>query len=146
MSITIKQVDVAEYLPRCMDLFAKNWAETGFDFELDPDVDRYISLQKAGYLIAVAALDGDDVIGYCTLVITPHPFNSSIVCATHDVLYVLPEYRGFTSARLIRFTEQLAKERGAVRMFWHTRAGTPLAGILQKRGYSPADIVVGKEI
>ena len=64
-----------------------------------------------------------------------------------DALFVHPDYRGgSTGARLILEAERVATERGAMRMLWHTRAGTPLAAVLTRRGYEPADITVMKRL
>ena len=62
-------------------------------------------------------------------------------------MFVAPEYRKTgAAARLILATEREAAARGANRMLWHTRAGTPLAAAMLKRGYTPADTVVMKRI
>ena len=79
--------------------------------------------------------------------VQPHLFNPAVVCCLSDALFVHPERRGGTlGARLIAATEQQARSMGATRMLWHTRAGTPLAQVLRKRGYAEADTVVMKEI
>ena len=53
---------------------------------------------------------------------------------------------GTVAARLIAAAEAEAKRRGASRFCWHTRAGTGMAAMLERRGYRPADVVVFKEI
>lgn len=140
-------VNPAEWIPQIGDLLAANWAETGFDFPFAPDVAAYQRLYDAGLVFAVAALDGDSVVGYCTVVITPHPHNPTHIVAANDALFVAPAYRnGLTAGRLLKTVEAEAKRRGAARMLWHCRAGTDLADMLVRHGYAPIDIVVMKEL
>ncbi len=145
MKISI--VNPAEQIPNIGALLAANWAETGFDFPFAPDVAAYQRLFDAGIVFAVAAFDNDQIIGYCTVCVIPHPHNPDIVVASNDALFVDPVHRGGTVApRLIRAAEDEARRRGASRFTWHCRAGTPLADVLTRHGYSPVDIVVMKGI
>lgn len=144
---TIRSVDPVECYPKARDLIAANWGETGFDFDLDLDLDAYKAMCDAGVLFALAAFDGDDMVGYCTVAVTSHPFNRTIRMASNDALFVKPEYRaGLLPGRLMRRAEQEAKAQGASRFLWHCRAGTPLAQTLEAHGYKPVDVVVMKEI
>ncbi len=143
----LRLVNPADWIDAIRSLLADNWAETGFDFELAPDVARYGALHDAGALFALAALDGDEVVGYCTAVVGAHLFNPAVLVASHDALFVARKWRGGTvAARLIAAAEAEAKRRGASRFCWHTRAGTGMAAMLERRGYRPADVVVFKEI
>lgn len=129
-----------------MDLMADNWAETGFDFEFSPSVEMYQRAVSSGVMFALAAVDGEELIGYCTMVVSNHMHNPSVTFAASDALFVRKERRGVVSARLITAAEDEAKRRGATRVLWHTRAGTGLSRTLERRGYKPADVVVMKEI
>lgn len=143
----IEIVNPAEWIPRIGDLLASNWAETGFDFAFDPDVQAYQRLHDAGAAFALACFDGSEVVGYCTVCVVPHPHNKTVLFGSNDALFVLPEYRGGTApGRLIKAAEAEAKRRGAQLFAWHTRAGTPLAEVLQRHGYQPIDVTVGKRI
>lgn len=137
----------AECIPRISDLLAANWAETGFDFPFAPDVDMYQRMFDAGIVFAVLAFKNDEVVGYCTVCVVPHTHNPSIIVASNDALFVAPEHRnGITTGRLILAAEAEAKRRGAGRFTWHCRAGTPLANMLTRHGYSPADTIVIKRL
>ena len=145
--VELRIINPAEWIPRVRDLLAENWAETGFDFPFAPDVAAYQRLWDAGMVFAVGAFDGDMVAGYCTVTVTPHPHNMAVVVAANDALFVRPQYsNGLTAGRLILAAEREASRRGAGRFTWHCRAGTPLAGMLERRGYTPVDQVVMKEI
>ncbi len=140
-------VNPAGWIARAEPLMRANWAETGFDFDFAPDVGAYQRMHDAGLMFAIAALDGEDLIGYCTAVVGAHLFNPAVLVASHDALFVARKWRGGTvAARLIAAAEAEAKRRGASRFCWHTRAGTGMAAMLERRGYRPADVVVFKEI
>ena len=144
--VRITLADPAVYMQRITALMRDNWEETGFDFEFAPSVEMYQQAVANGVMFALAAIDGDDVIGYCTMAVTPHMHNPSMIVAANDALFVRKDRRGIVSARLITAAEDEAKRRGASRVLWHTRAGTGLASMLERRGYTPSDVVVMKEI
>lgn len=146
--LSIVEVQAADYIESILDVLSQNWAETGFDFEFAPSVAIYKAMQDAGLMFALACFDDDGyLIGYSTAAVTAHPLNPAIVCCSSDALFVRPEYRSTSAgARLIAATERIGKARGATRMLWHTRAGTPMAAMMEKRGYIPADVVVMKRI
>jgi GNAT superfamily N-acetyltransferase len=144
--VRITLADPAVYMQRISALMLDNWEETGFDFEFAPSVEMYQQAVAKGVMFALAAVDGDDVIGYCTMAVTPHMHNPSVIVAANDALFVRKDRRGIVSARLIVAAEDEAKRRGASRVLWHTRAGTGLAHMLERRGYTPSDVVVMKEI
>lgn len=143
----LRIVNPAAYLPQVGALLAANWAETGFDFEFLPDVAAYQRLYDAGMCFAVGAFEGDEVLGYCTVTVVPHPHNPAVVVASNDALYVRPDHRrGLLAGRLIVTAEREARALGARRFTWHARAGTDLAQVMQRHGYTPVDVVVMKEL
>lgn len=145
--LTIREIQAAEHIGKVQRLLAENWAETGFDFDLCPDGEMMRRLQEADLLFVLGAFDDGELVGYSSALISPHTYNPSIVCCNSDALFVRRAWRPRgVGARLILETERVAKEKGASRMLWHTRAGTPLAAALERRGYEPADVIVMKEI
>ena len=144
--VSIDLADPAVLIPAITSLMVENWSETGFDFEFRPSVDMYRHAVESGAMFALAVTLGSEIIGYCSMFVHPHMHNPSVIMAANDALFVKKEYRGIISGRLIRAAEAEAKKRGATRVMWHTRAGTPLADMLSRRGYKPADVVVMKEI
>lgn len=137
-------VNPADWIPKIRPLLDKNWAETGFDFEFNPSIEFYDVLYKQGIGFAVAATDSSgNVVGYCTVCVTSHPYNPEIIMGSNDALFVDPEYRNsLIPARLIKHAEAEATRRGASRFMWHCRSGTDFSGMLLKHGYEPADQIV----
>lgn len=143
----LREFRVADHIDSIRELLAMNWAETGFDFELKPNVALYQEMQDRGLLVVIGAFDGDTIVGYSTAVVSPHAFNPEVLTAATDALFVHPDYRkGLTAARLVYATEEESKRRGAQFIVWHTRAGTSFAKMLEKRGYEPADVCVVRRL
>lgn len=145
--LTIREIVAADHIDSVQDMLAANWSETGFDFELRPAVDLIAQLQDMGLLFVLGAFVGTRMVGYSSAMVAPHTYNPDVICCNSDALFVLPGWRNTSvGARLIAETEKVASARGATRMLWHTRAGTPLAAAMKKRGYLPADEIVMKRI
>lgn len=147
MTLQIQIVDPSEHMAQARELIAANWAETGFDFPFAPNEQAYAHLAQAGLLFAVAAFKQEEIIGYCTVMVSPHMHNPEVIVAANDALFVAPEYRkGTVTARIIRAAENEAARRGAGRFLWHCRAGTNFAQVLTRHGYEPVDNVVMRTI
>lgn len=145
--LVIKEIRAAEYIGPFMDMLRENWAETGFDFELAPDVEMIDQLQAMRVLFVLGAFANDTLVGYSSAMVNGHTYNRNVIMCNTDALFVRKAWRpSSVGARLVLATEKLAAERGATHMLWHTRAGTPFADTLQKRGYEAADIIVMKRI
>ena len=143
----IKLAQPKDLMPKITALMRENWNETGFGFDFNPAIEMYQAAVDAGLIFALEATgDNGEIVGYCTMMVTPHWHNPAVIIASNDALFVAKEHRGFISARLIIEAEKEAKKRGASRVLWHTRAGTGLAEMLRRRGYEDADVVVMKEI
>lgn len=137
----IKPVLATDILSNAMPLIREHWLEMGFDFDLAPSVEAYAEMQNDGDLFALAAFDGDEIVGYSTAAVGPHLFNPAMIVCQSDAIFIRASHRkGALPGMLIAETEQAAKDKGAHYMVWQTRAGTPLAAMFDRRGYTPADI------
>lgn len=145
MRIVVVRPD--EYVDRVRSLAEAHWRECGFDFPFEPDVEAYQRLSDAGVLFALVAQEGEEILGYCTVILSPHLFNRTVVVAASDALFVTPSARrSLVSGRLVHAAEDEARERGATRFAWHCRAGTPLAEMLRAHGYATVDEVVARAL
>jgi GNAT superfamily N-acetyltransferase len=145
--LVIKEIRAADYIEPFMGMLRENWVETGFDFALVPDIETIDQLQAMRVLFVLGAFADDTLVGYSSAMVSGHTYNRHVKMCNSDALFVRKPWRpSSVGARLVIATEKLAAELGAVRMLWHTRAGTPFAETLQKRGYEAADIIVMKRI
>ncbi len=134
----------ADIIVEARAMLEENWAETGFDFPFAPSKEMYQNLYSLGVMVAaVSRDDAGNVVAYCSIVVMPHPHNPDVMMAANDALFVAKHHRGGSvTYRLLKFAESAAKAMGATMYSWHTRAGTPFADMLIKRGYTPADTIV----
>lgn len=145
--IEVRQGSLADNIDHMDALFTANWQETGFNFPLKLDKERYKQFETLGILVIVGAFDGDKVVGYSLASVLPHPFNPDVVFCNSDVLFLLKEYRHTSAgARLMAETKREAKRRGAHRIFWHARGDTAFAEMLRKRNLHLADEVFMEDI
>ena len=145
--VDYRVVNPAGWIERARPLLNAHWAELGIDFPLDPDKAAYQALHDAGVMFAVVALDGDELVGYCSVSVTRHPHNRGVFFAISDAFYVVPARRNsIVTARLMGAAEEEASRRGAERFMWACRVGTPLAAMLERHGYAPAEQFVMKEL
>lgn len=141
----IRLIDPVETYPQAKALIEANWAETGFDFALELDLGMYRTMTDCGLLFALGAFDKDELVGYCAVMVVRHIFNKNVIVASNNALFVAPDYRkSLLPGRLILRAEKEAKARGASRFSWQCRAGTRLAEMLKRHGYTPVDIAVMK--
>jgi len=146
-NIDIREVNFAECIPKIGHLLEMHFDELDLGFPLDISTDMYAVTTDIKMLFALAAFDGDKIVGYCTMTMAPHMANPAVIFAAHDLLFVMPEYRSKGIGRqLMSAAEVEAKARGANRVLWHTRSGTSLSESMEKGGYTKGDIVMEKEI
>lgn len=147
MTISYEITHPAAVMDEVMPLVEKHWGETGFDFPLNPSKETYQLLHDVGAVYAVVVREDGKAIGYCSAIVMAHPHNREVIIASSDALFLDYPYRkGLVAGRLISKVVEIAKSKGAEMFAWHTRAGSPLAAMLHKRGYEPADDVVMRRI
>lgn len=145
--LVVQEGSLADNIDAMDALFSANWQETGFDFPLRLDKERYKQFEALGILVIVGAFDAGRVVGYSLASVLPHPFNPDVVFCNSDVLFLLKEYRnGMAGARLVAETKRVAKARGAQKICWHARGDTAFADMLRKRGYHLADEVFMEDL
>ena len=113
---------------------------------LDPDYDRYLSLEAKKQLkVFTLRTDDQELIGYAVFIITPMLHYKSTVCAANDLLYIDRKYRqGMTGVKFIKYCESKIKEYGADKITWHVKESNNFVPILKRMGYITEDIIVGK--
>lgn len=91
-----------------------------------PDRVAYQKLEAAGYLKASSAYEGERLIGFVGVVLTPSLHNSKTL-ANVDTLFLTEAFRsGLNGMRLIREAKELARESGASGIRYSAPAGSRL--------------------
>lgn len=129
-------------------LIQEHWQEVATNKDkipLDPDYDRYISLEEADALKVFTVRDGGTLVGYFAVFVFPHIHYQQTVYAQNDVIYLTPDYRkGMVASRLIRFAEDCLKEDGVDVLMINTKVSHDFSPLLERLKYKLTDKVYGK--
>lgn len=97
--ITYKVETVAECIEEIKPLNLQHWEEVATNKEvrpLEPDYDKYYTLEELGMLRILTARDGDVLVGYFITMLCQHMHYKSCTTAMNDILYIHPDYRKST--------------------------------------------------
>lgn len=140
----IRAVSVTEHAEEVGALIAENWAESGLaDHKLNISLrsDKYVELERSGVLFALAAFDGDRIVGYSVNFVSRLMHSADTVFASNDVIFLSKDHReGKLGMGLIRKTEEEAKRRGAMLMVWGAKPGSRFAALLPRLGYEAGEV------
>jgi hypothetical protein len=104
---------------------------------LDVFTESYEQMDKTGSLQILTARDGDILVGYCLFIISPNLARKTMICATQNIFYVSPEYRGNTGVRLLKKSIRFLQLRGVHRVYphhWSDSKSLRLGGLYKKLG------------
>lgn len=114
---------------------------------LDPDWERYETLEKQGHLLSIGAFDGGKLLGYSVNFVVPHHHYKGLIYCQNDVLFVAMEARrSRLGLDLIAETEKRASARGAQLVCWHAKKDSVLDRLLDRQGYGVQDIIYSRRI
>jgi len=115
-------------------------------YPLDVDWAMYEGMEQAGVLSVLLAVVDGEFAGFSIGSIVRHPHHEMTVML-NSAIGVAPAYRASTAcADLIRETEAVAREGGCDAVIWSSPAGSPLAAIVQHRGYRAAETSYVRDI
>lgn len=141
---------LAEVYPEAAALTGLHWLEIAPYQDLlfvNPDMELYLATEKAGRLLVITARAGAELVGYLLLQVHRHPHYKHVLCATEDMKYLRPDYRrGMTGARLIRFAESQAKERGCRMITQRSKAKSGHGALYRRLGYELMDETYTKRL
>lgn len=150
MSVEFKEATVAEVMQKVGDLFARHWEEVANyknQVSLEPDYDFYKSLETAGKLISVVAEEEGKMIGYAVFFLTPNAHYKSLLVASNDIIFMLPEKRkGSLGRDLITESENISKSHGANKITFHVKPDHDFSPLLRSMGYLHEETMHGKMI
>jgi len=129
-----------------MPLFEEHWDENRHDGTFDPDKARYLEFETHNALRVYTARRDGVLIGYSAVYIVPSLWHKGEWEATQHSLFVRPAYRGRTSIKLIRYTEdQLWAERVSI-FHQHVHLGRPDQKLFEKLGYTAVHVELEKHL
>ena len=146
----IRQIKTTEHIDEAWELLEMHREELATYkhlMALKPDMPRYKILEDAGKLIGLGLFDGDKIVGYSILILTHTMHYADLFIAQNDLIYIHPDYRkGKWGLKLIKATEDAARERGIKMILWHGKEKTSFSELMPKLGYIVQDIMFSKEL
>jgi GNAT superfamily N-acetyltransferase len=137
--VTFQRENLENFLDDARPLLERHWAEIAEygDIALDPDVDRYQTLENAGCLRIYTLRLDHRLIGYAVFLLSAHLHYKSSTHAYGDVLFIDPEHRrGLLATRLIEYTETELRKDGVQVVHHHVKVQHPALGVvLGRMGY-----------
>jgi len=119
----IQQESWQEFYPDCLPLFEEHDAEIGeqsSDMPLDPNVEGYAGLDKAGMLQILTARQDGKLIGYCIFVISQSLQSRKVIVGTQNLWFVTKEKRrGGIAGRLYLKSIALMRAKGVKNIYPH---------------------------
>jgi GNAT superfamily N-acetyltransferase len=115
-------------------------------FELNPDLEGYEKMERAGALFTITARDDSVLIGYFLMIVRAHPHYKHVKTAVEDMKFVHPHYRGGTGMKLIRYAENLARDLGCKVILQRSKAKSGHGAMYERLGYELMDEVYSKRL
>jgi hypothetical protein len=110
--------------------------------KLDPDWETYETLERLGKLWVMTVRDHGMLVGYFVMVINRALHYKTLLLATEDIHYLLPEYRkGLIGYRLMAKAKQAMKEKGAHMAIMRCKAGQSHAALFERLDGELSDLV-----
>lgn len=144
--VTYTVEKMADILDEFKDLCVHHWREIANykdEIALDPDWGKYLKMEEIGMLVVITARDHDILVGYSVFIVTPHLHYRQCVVAMNDLIFILPDRRGYAGAKLILESHRVMVALGADRIMWHIKPRNDWSSVLGKMGYKQEEIMMG---
>lgn len=126
------RVEIESLIKLHWDMIALNKEK----IKLNPDWDRYASLEGAGHLRIFTVRDEGTLVGYFVVIVGPSLHYKDHLFAENDVLFLHPEWRkGLAGVRLIKFAESHLRSDGVSVLHINTKGHASFSPVLDRIGY-----------
>jgi len=136
--ITFQKEPLFPFVDEALALFKEHYeeiAERTDVIELDPDLDRYKTLENAKILEVHTARDDGKLVGYSLWMVVNHLHYKKSVTASSDILYIHPDYRkGLLGYRFLKWTTEEIKKRSPQRILFHMKPFLDYGHLVERLG------------
>lgn len=136
--------------PEAKELLELHWDEVAPYKELltvNPDLQMYETLERAGKLCVITARHMGKLIGYVVMMLHAHHHYSHVLVAVEDIHFLHADYRkGSAGLRLLAAAEIEMVRRGAQVMMLRTKVSHDHGLLFTRLGYVAQDIIYTKKI
>ena len=119
--------------------------------DITPDKDKmpygidgpyYQALDGLGMLQTLTARRDGNIVGYCVVVVKPHPHYRTVLCGFEDAYFLLPEERkGRTGLKMLQESLAALRRRGVKKAFFHSKCHKDLASLFRYLRFTHCDEV-----
>lgn len=146
--ITYSVEKLADMLDEMKPLFNDHWEEIALfkdDVKLDPDYDKYLLMEKGGFIHVCTARDDGVLIGYFVSIITPHLHYKQSKTLASDIYFIKPDYRkGRTGIKLFQFAENEWRKEGVQVAYVGAKVSNDVTKVWERLGYKVVENKMGK--
>lgn len=133
-----------------MALFDEHWDEIARHKEhikLNPDYDKYISLERMGVVHVVTARNDGCLIGYAINFVAPNMHYQDWLYSVNDIIYISIDYRKTGAGyRLLRFMEKELKKIGVTNIHLSMKLAHDFGPLMESLGYTAIERLYEKFI
>jgi len=148
--VTTLQVEsVEKWSLESKDLVYAHWQELGLDLDLEiaPDFEKMAMLEDMGMFKVVTVREDGQLVGYLLAVVNTHlHYKNSPKMLIVDAYYISPECRSGRGVKLVRFTEELARQLGAIKIYFSCKVHKDHSKLFTALGYRLSDYAFTKRI
>lgn len=117
------------------------------DIPLEVDYEVYAAAEAGGKLRIFTVRMGEDLAGYASYFVNHNPHYRKSVQAVQDVLFLKPEFRGFSIGRgLISYADTMLRLEGIQVVYHHSKVKLPMDAVLKACGYELIETVWGRRL
>lgn len=140
--IEYKQENYSDCIDELKTIYPEHYEELSVtkSYELEPDYDQYLRLEKAGVLKVVTCRDDGKLAGYIIYIISPHLHYKSCITAFEDIYFVRKQYRkGRIGIKLFQYAEVVLRELKVNRVIYATKVHSDNSRLFEYLGYTNSD-------
>jgi len=146
----IFQVESVEvWAVEATQLIYDHWQELGLDLDLEiaPDFGKMKQLEDMGMFKVITVRNEGRMVGYLLAIVNNHlHYRNSPKMLIVDAYYVAPECRSGIGVKLVRFTEDLARQLGAIKIYFSCKVHKDHTKLFTALGYRLSDFAFIKRV
>lgn len=147
MTFQIESIPV--WAVEATQLIFDHWQELGLDLDLEiaPDFAKMKQLEDMGMFKVLTVREQGKMVGYLLALINHHlHYRTSPKMLIVDAYYIAPAFRSGAGAKLIRFTESIARRFGCIKIYFSCKVHKDHSSLFTAMGYRLSDYAFTKRI
>lgn len=145
---TFARESIKDCIDEAYPLLYEHWQSIAHykDIELDPAVDEYINLEKAGIIRCFTVrTEFRKLIGYGVYFVRPNLHYRSSIQAVQDILYIDPHFRGI-GKEFINWCDEQLRSEGVQCVYQHVKLAFDFGAMLKRLGYEAIETIYGRRL